>query len=568
MQNALSSVVFYGLLSITVQASDVPVSPANADKVDAAQTTIANEANKDGVQAEGAPTAGSNEGLETNQRRVEPIETPASQGIPAQPAAVSSAVMKPESSVRDDLVVDDDIKNSIVKIYTVSNIPKYRVPWNASTASATGSGSIIEGNRILTNAHVVADSTFIQVKRFGETIRYEAKVVNVSHAADLAILEVSDPDFFEGSVSLKFGELPQIQQEVLVYGFPMGGGGMSVTKGVVSRVEYQRYAHSGELLLAVQVDAAINSGNSGGPVISNGKQIGVVMQKRTRADNIGYMVPMPVINHFLKDIEDGQLDGFPGIGIHTQPIENRAIKKKYQMPDDKTGVLVYRVDFNSPANGLIMMNDVITGIEGHDITDSEEVEYRPNEYLSYWYFIDERQIGDEVTFNILREGIERQVTIKLAGSYKEYRLVPYEQYDRQPTYFIFGGLVFMPMTTNYLVESGWNSELAYKPSTEEKRGVVVLTQVLADSVNRGYHELADIVIEKVNGQIFSDINEFYHLVMTANTPYITLMDDIGYQIIIDRQLATQRSPEILQRYGVPAAHSDDLTIETQTNGTL
>lgn len=452
----------------------------------------------------------------------------------------------------------DNVKNSIVKIYTVANVPQYRVPWNADTANMTGSGSIIKGNQILTNAHVVADSTFIQVKRFGETRRYEARVKNVSHAADLAILEVSDPEFFKDAVPLEFGELPLIQQEVLVYGFPTGGGGMSVTKGVVSRIEYQRYAHSGEFLLAVQVDAAINSGNSGGPVVSGGRQIGVVMQKRTRAENIGYMVPMPVIHHFLKDIEDGKQDGFPGLGIQTQEMENISIKEKYKVPADQTGVLVYQINYNSPAKDILQVNDVITAIDGHNITDTEEVEYRPHEYISYWYYIDQRQIGDTITFDILRDGKASKVTVKLENGYEEYRLVPYEQYDKPPTYFIYGGLVFMPMTTNYLLEANWSPEQAYQPSTEEQREVVVLTQVLADSVNRGYHNLTDIIVSNVNGQSFATMQEFYHLVLNSKEPYLTLTDNIDYQIIINHEQALARTPEILKRYGIASAQSPDL----------
>jgi len=493
--------------------------------------------------------------VEKSSAKAIPIET---DNKTAAPVSIEKTTHKPSI-----LSVNDKIKNSIVKIYTVSNIPKYRTPWNSNTANATGSGSIIEGNRILTNAHVVANSTFIQVKRFGETKRYEAKVVNVSHSADLALLEVKDPHFFEGAIPLSFGELPQIQQEVLVYGFPTGGGGMSVTKGVVSRIEYQRYAHSGELLLAVQVDAAINSGNSGGPVMSKGKQIGVVMQKRTRAENIGYMVPMPVIQHFLTDIADGKQDGFPGLGIQTQAMENPFIKQKYAVPDNETGILVYRVDYNSPAKEDINVNDVITAIDGHNITDTEEVEYRPNEYLSYWYYIDQKQIGDEITFDILRQGVSKKVIVKLMDSYKKYRLVPYEQYDKQPTYMIFGGLVFMPLTTNYLLESGWNSELVYEPASLAKQEAVVLTQVLADSVNRGYHDLSDVIVDKVNGQSFKNMHEFYQMVMNANNDYIVFGDDMGYQVVIDYNKAMEKNPSILQRYGIPKAQSDDL----KTNNT-
>ena len=154
-------------------------------------------------------------------------------------------------------------------------------------ASATGSGAIIGGKRILTNAHVVANHTFIEVERYGQRKRYIDKVKFISHQADLALLEVEDEAFFDGVVPLTFGGLPQIEQKVVVYGYPMAGSILSATMGVVSRIEHHRYSHSGEKFLAIQVDAAVNPGNSGGPALSDGKIVGVVMHVIKRSQNIG-----------------------------------------------------------------------------------------------------------------------------------------------------------------------------------------------------------------------------------------------------------------------------------------
>ena len=462
-------------------------------------------------------------------------------------------------------LADTKIKSSIVKIYTVAKKPQYKTPWNSKTFGATGSGSIISGNKILTNAHVIADNTFIEVKRYGKTKRYEAHVVSVSHEADLAILEVNDAAFFEGAEALSLGELPKTQQEVLVYGFPTGGDTMSVTKGVVSRIEYQRYVHSGENLLAVQVDAAINSGNSGGPIISDGKLIGVVMQKRRKADNIGYMVPSPVLKHFLTDLKDGKRSGFPGLGVQTQDMQNPAIKKMHNVPEDKTGALVYHVGYNSPAKGIIEINDVITAIDGHNVTDTEQVEYRPNEYISHWYYLDLHQIGDTVTFDLLRNGEEKQVKVTLAHDYNPYRLVPYEMYDRDPTYFIWGGFVFMPLTTNYMIEAKWTPEEAYQWSTESQQEVVVLSHVLADSVNKGYHNITDIIIAKINGKTFANMQEFYQILSNSTDEFIVFEDKFGYQVIMDRKASIARNSFILKRYNIRTDTSQALLDSVKSN---
>ena len=272
------------------------------------------------------------------------------------------------------LVAQYNVKDSVVKIYTVSKIPNYSTPWNSNINRSHGSGTIIDGNRILTNAHVVANETFIEVKRYGQTQRYEAKVEFISHQADLAILRVKDKIFFEGTKSLELGTLPEILQEITVYGFPMGGNSLSVSTGIVSRIEHNRYAHSREIFLAIQIDAAVNPGNSGGPAISDGKVVGVVMQQISKSQNIGYLVPTEIIKHFLNDIKDGKYDGFAHIGIGTQKMQNAALRSVYKMSDEITGVMLMDISEKSSAFGILKEDDILLSIDGHRIENDGTVE--------------------------------------------------------------------------------------------------------------------------------------------------------------------------------------------------
>ncbi len=89
------------------------------------------------------------------------------------------------------LPADSQIEEPIVKIYTVAKIPNYSTPWNSSTERSNASGVIIEGTKILTNVRIVVNQTFIEVKRYGDPKRYEAKVAYISHQADLALLIVN-----------------------------------------------------------------------------------------------------------------------------------------------------------------------------------------------------------------------------------------------------------------------------------------------------------------------------------------------------------------------------------------
>jgi S1-C subfamily serine protease len=200
------------------------------------------------------------------------------------------------------------IQDSVIKIYTTQAAPDYFTPWRLLTPrQSSGSGSVIAGNRILTNAHVVANASYVQAQKHNDPKRYLARVVFVSHDADLALITVDEEGFFNDLEPLALGELPEPQREVSVFGYPMGGKSLSITKGILSRVEQQIYAHAGAYLLAGQIDAAINPGNSGGPVIVDREIIGVVMQANSggRSENLGYFVPPSIIAHVLADAEDG-----------------------------------------------------------------------------------------------------------------------------------------------------------------------------------------------------------------------------------------------------------------------
>jgi len=457
---------------------------------------------------------------------------------------------------------EDKTKQAIVKIHVVSKVPNYLEPWASSIRRSSGSGAIISQNRILTNAHVVANQTFIEVQRYGERKRYIAKVLSVSHQADMALLEVEDKSFFEGVAPLELGELPRIEQKVVVYGFPMGGNTLSATTGVVSRIEHHRYAHSGESFLAVQVDAAVNPGNSGGPALTDGKIVGVVMQNLSKSQNIGYLVPVNMVKHFLKDIKDGKYDGFADVGMVTQRMENPTIKQYYRFDLNNTGNLVDTVVYNASLKGIIEVGDILTAIDGHKIEDDGTVAFRKHEYTSFNYYVDGHQMGEKVTFDITRNGEKRKVKVPLVHTADDLLLVKTTRYDKMPRYFIYGGYIFSPLSRNLLSSVGRNRlKLRYFATqwpTEKKKEVVLLLKVLASDLSRGFYGITLWPIEKLNGKTFDSFDTFYKRVEDFKGDYLVLEDKDGVKIIIDRQKAMAKQQEILHKYNIEFDRSIDL----------
>ncbi len=457
---------------------------------------------------------------------------------------------------------EEQLRSAIVKVYTVTKNPSYSVPWSSSIQQVSGSGSVIEGQRILTNAHVVANRTFIEVQRYGERHRYIAHVEAVSHQLDLALLKVDDPHFFDGITPLKLGDLPQIEQRVSVYGFPMGGDTLSVTAGVVSRIEHQRYVHSGETFLAIQIDAAVNPGNSGGPAISDGRIVGVVMEGIQKAQSISYLVPTVMVRHFLKDLEDGRLDGVPAFAALTQPMENPALRRHYGLSSGEGGVLVDKIIPTGGLEGLLQAGDVITAIDGHKIQEDATVAFRNNEFTNYEYYAQLHQMGQKVHLQLLRQGNKMELDVPLLKRADDLLLVGTYRYDRMPRYVILGGYVFAPLTRNLAVRVA-RSRIDLIPYVEDfvhkdLRGIVLLLRVLPSALSRGDYGHAFWPIRTINGEKIVDFDDFYHKLTESNSSTVILKNKMGEEVIIDRQEALKMQPSILRRYNIEYDRSEDL----------
>ncbi len=259
---------------------------------------------------------------------------------------------------------NEGLKKTVVKIFTVTNRPNYYQPWVLGYQyNASGSGCILPGHRILTNAHVVSDQVFIQVMKAGDTKKYTAQVEYVDHDREVAILKVKDSDFFTDTLPVEFGELPYQRDKVAVYGFPVGGDELSITEGVVSRIEVQKYVHSMKSFLTIQTDAAINPGNSGGPAFKGGKMIGLAFQAfggGEAQNTVVYIVPIVIIQRSLKDIRKTVSDGAPSLGFYWQKMESPdlAVVLQNEAPDRSRHLVDEGTVFGSPSSGILQEQDV------------------------------------------------------------------------------------------------------------------------------------------------------------------------------------------------------------------
>ncbi|GLT57337.1 hypothetical protein SLA2020_303160 [Shorea laevis] len=347
-----------------------------------------------------------------------------------------------EQQVEPGNLQDGAFLNAVVKVYCTHTAPDYSLPWQKQRQfTSTGSAFMIGDGKLLTNAHCVEYHTQVKVKRRGDDTKYVAKVLARGVDCDIALLSVESKEFWEGAESLNLGHLPCLQDAVTVVGYPLGGDTISVTKGVVSRIEVTSYAHGSSDLLGIQIDAAINPGNSGGPAFNDqGECIGVAFQvyRSEEAENIGYVIPTTVVSHFLEDYErNGKYTGFPCLGVLLQKLENPALRACLRVQSNE-GVLVRRVEPTSDANNVLKEGDVIVSFDDVRVGCEGTVPFRSNERIAFRYLISQKFAGDVAELGIIRAGKFMKVQAVLNP---RVHLVPYHIDGDQPSYLIIAGLV-------------------------------------------------------------------------------------------------------------------------------
>merc|ERR1719334_2014279 len=500
--------------------------------------------------------------------------------------------------------VNPRIFKSVVKIFAVTCAPNYSRPWQMSSQSHSSStGFVISGRRVLCNAHGVSYTRSIRLRKHGDSKKYEARIQHIGHECDLAILTVDNPKFWRNLEALEFEtKTPALQDTVVVVGYPVGGDDVCVTKGVVSRIGLVTYTHAWETLFSLQIDAAINAGNSGGPTVMGDKVVGVAFMGYTKMQNIGYCIPVRVVLHFLRDIEqNGSYTNFPKLGFKWQKIENPSLKKYLKMlpnnepesdvdksADDEhkgdndesneeekdaeglDGILVCSTIPLTDCADKLKENDVILAVDNVAVGEDGTIEYPfPKDGVSridVEYLTSNKFCGDSVDLAVLRDGERMHISVELS-SFES--LVPAVLYNRAVTYYIFGGLVFVPLSVPYLrAEYGrsWTSKCKaklkdlYYNGTKEEAGeeIVVLSRVLASDCNVGFHKFTNCLLREVNGVEIKNVAQMIAVIEGGDSEFVHFLFDRRTTMVLERDIAIAGTQMIMQGNKIKFDRSENL----------
>lgn len=455
-------------------------------------------------------------------------------------------------------------ERAIIRILNHAQRGDWYAPWSASAPrQSVGSGFVVAGGLVMTNAHVVSDTRMLLIYVSGDPQPHEARVRWVGHDCDLALIEPLEPGLLEKVAPLRFGELPKLGSSVETYGYPSGGQRISSTRGIVSRIEMNLFSHSGlDYHLTVQTDAAINPGNSGGPVLQDGRVVGIAFQAATALENVGFFIPTEVAQHFLDDVADGSYAGYPALGVTTSNLESSAARRRARMRADESGV---RVDFvfpDSAADGLIEPGDVILNIDGHSIANDGTVS-EDGIRLHYGVLLDRHQVGGVARARVLRAGKRLELRIEMTSYAPLARYT--NTFDALPRYYVYAGLVFVPFGREMMKTYGDNwmakadMHLLYEffhrfmdEPERMRREPVVLLRRLDHPVNANMAWYRNLIVDKINGKTIDRLEDVIEAIETNQQVHHEFeFEYFGRFGVLEREAADRSHAEVLERYAVP-----------------
>jgi S1-C subfamily serine protease len=430
------------------------------------------------------------------------------------------------------------VANSVVKIFSTMRYPDPYKPWTKQAPTeVTGSGVVIKGKRILTNAHVVLYASQVQVQANQSGNLVSATVEAVAPGIDLAVLKLDDDSFFDSHSPLEWASSPpEVQDPVMVYGYPLGGANLSITKGIVSRIEFAAYNYP-MAGLRIQIDAAINPGNSGGPAVVGDKMIGIAFSRLTgNTQNIGYIIPCEEISLFLNNIAGGSYTGKPLMFDECQVLGNPALYSFLKLDASVKGIIVSQPDLTNQDYPLKKW-DVITKIGDTPVDDQGMVNLDNNLRVFFKYLVQKITTNGVVPLTVMRGGKEMQIELPVSSDHP--RLIP-DLNGGYPSYFVYGPLVFSDATGEFmsgLTTGNFGSarmsllgisgsplmtRMGSKPAFDQESLVVVCSPLFPHKLSRGYANPFGEVVKTVNDIPIKNLGHLVEILRDSKDKFITI----------------------------------------------
>jgi S1-C subfamily serine protease len=464
--------------------------------------------------------------------------------------------------------------HSVVNLNVSERFPDYDQPWSYEKLNySVGTGFAIvfpEGERyILTNAHCVQHSVYIECNRHNTSKKYTMTIFDILPDLDLALLLPEDDSLWQEipkCIPYPFthyqGQLLDLSNQVhqaYVVGYPQGGKNPSITNGIVSRYDLVRYSR-GVPNIALQIDAAINRGNSGGPVFDSQQQlIGVAFSHATEAQNICYIIPLPLVDRYLSGIyKNGHSSPVCELGAifsHTRntSIRESAFPPRYLKEDvEPVGLIAIYLEVGHPIRETLQLDDILLSINGYTVYQDGSISMDGSR-LPHWHIVRMTPPGEQLTIEFLRDKKVHKQTI--AAIPRTIPRVPVVEMDIPRKYYIFAGIVFQPLNTWHILDlnsSGRVKEVNLchfleKYHKDPGDEYIIASEILPSKLTAGY-SLIYSLLRRVNGIKVKRLSKLAKICEHPDQEFVKFEFGDKDIVILRWEEALQQSPEIALPY--------------------
>ncbi|MBN2533565.1 MAG: hypothetical protein JXB88_11760 [Spirochaetales bacterium] len=457
-----------------------------------------------------------------------------------------------------------DYENSVVQIRVTTQDYDSYSPWQRKRHQTRWiHGCVIDTDKgiIVTLSLPLENHLFVEVSKHGEQKRYPARVILKDYKTGIAFITVQDNGFFK---DLEPARLPEQRTEPgkgsVVKWDSMGRFKSYPTENFATSI--QSYEGLGGALIH-QMITGLDSGGDGEPVFQGEYLLGITAWF-DRGEKTIKVNSAETIKWMLKDMDSGKYAGQPSFWLDVHYLQSDENLKAYLgMKNTETGILVLNVPPKVSGYGFLKENDVILAIDGIDIDDnglcSEDLYGKLN---FMWLIVLNHVVGDSLSIQIIRDKARKTISFPLIPEIQETILVPSYYRDQAPRYYISGGLLFQELTRSYM--SNWGSDWEEKADkrltyytknywiypTEERHRIVILNRVLPAVLNRGYHDMKNHILVKINGIKVRDLLHVRDILEKSTEDYLVFEFLGNENIVLKKNNVITGTNAILKQYGI------------------
>ena len=459
---------------------------------------------------------------------------------------------------------DSSLEPAVVELAVTFQAYNPRQPWSKEAPGVrSASAVVVDGGLLLTSAQMVADATLVRAGKHGIPPRVPAAVVHVDLDVNLALLAVGEATFGEDLEQVRLAE--RVPREGTVQSARWSNGRLEVSNSRVGRLEVQSGPTSEMAHAFLRVKSDLGGGGWAEPVFAQGRLVGVTASQDEEFANV---IPVELIRAYIAQHGEGaRYRGFPQPGFSWQAASNAALAGYLGLEGPPRGVVVLRVPWGTTGCGILQPRDLLLSVAGQEIDAEGYFEHPVYGRLLLPHLISAGYTaGDRVAARVIRDGEARDIELTLRRYPEDLRLVPGRRSDRPPPYVVAGGLVFRELDGDYLAAWGseWREradprlvtywELWRDAQSQARRRVILLTNVLPDAYNLGYHGLANLVVESVNGiptTSLSSLEEGFRAPADGVHRIVFEPNPTRREVVLDAAGYGAATSRILARYGIP-----------------